>query len=144
MLGPEGSITKLQSATRTNSFATYSEYAQLINDQSQRQLTLRGLFAFKPQVPVPLEEVESAKEIVKRFVLGRSFAHALAARGSVHEQRGDFAAARAVAEQRSRKVVRAMRKIAPRDRLLRVNQRDKMLGRIAAVANHAPIVQIGQ
>lgn len=63
-------ITKLQQATRTNSFATYSEYAQLINDQSQRQMTLRGLFAFKPQVPVPLEEVEPAKEIVKRFSTG--------------------------------------------------------------------------
>lgn len=63
-------ITKLQSATRNNSFATYSEYAQLINDQNERHLTLRGLFTFKPQQPVPLEEVEPASEIVKRFSTG--------------------------------------------------------------------------
>ncbi|HQR41703.1 MAG TPA: glutamate synthase-related protein, partial [Gemmatales bacterium] len=63
-------VTKLQQATRTNSFATYEEYAKLINQQNERHLTLRGLFAFKPQQPVPLEEVEPAKEIVKRFSTG--------------------------------------------------------------------------
>ncbi len=65
------SIAKLQNATRTNNFATYKEYARLINDQGQRMKTLRGLFEFKPTgAPVPLAEVESAKEIVKRFVTG--------------------------------------------------------------------------
>jgi glutamate synthase (NADPH/NADH) large chain len=63
-------VTKLQQATRTNSFATYEEYAKLINEQNERHLTLRGLFAFKPQQPVPLEEVEPAKDIVKRFATG--------------------------------------------------------------------------
>ena len=64
-------IAKLQNATRTNNFATYKEYARLINDQGQRMKTLRGLFAIKPAgAPVPLEEVEQAKEIVKRFVTG--------------------------------------------------------------------------
>jgi glutamate synthase (NADPH/NADH) large chain len=65
------SIAKLQHATRAKSYATYKEYAQLINDQSQRMLTLRGLFAFRPAGPaVPLEEVEPAAEIVKRFATG--------------------------------------------------------------------------
>ena len=65
------SIAKLQHATRTGKFDTYKEYAKLINDQTKRHLTLRGLFEFKPTgTPVPLEEVESAKEIVKRFVTG--------------------------------------------------------------------------
>jgi len=65
------SIAKLQNATRTNNFATYKEYAKLINDQGQRMKTLRGLFDIKPAgAPVPLTEVESAKEIVKRFVTG--------------------------------------------------------------------------
>ncbi len=64
-------IAKLQNATRTNNFATYKEYAKLINDQGQRMKTLRGLFEIKPAgAPVPLEEVEPAKEIVKRFVTG--------------------------------------------------------------------------
>ena len=65
------SIAKLQHATRTNNFQTYKEYARLINDQSQRLMTLRGLFEVKPAGPaVPLDEVESAKEIVKRFATG--------------------------------------------------------------------------
>jgi len=64
-------IAKLQSATRTNNFSTYKEYAKLINDQDQRMKTLRGLFEVKPAgAPVPLAEVEPAKEIVKRFVTG--------------------------------------------------------------------------
>ncbi len=64
-------IAKLQHATRTNNTQTYKEYAKLINDQSQHFKTLRGLFELKPAgVPVPLDEVEPAKEIVKRFVTG--------------------------------------------------------------------------
>ncbi len=66
------SIAKLQHATRANNYRTYKEYAQLINDQSKRHLTLRGLFEFKfdPAVSIPLDEVEPAKEIVKRFATG--------------------------------------------------------------------------
>ncbi len=65
------SIAKLQHATRANNFSTFKEYSKLINDQTQRQMTLRGLFEIKPLgEPVPLEEVESAKDIVKRFVTG--------------------------------------------------------------------------
>ncbi|CAG0961510.1 hypothetical protein RHDC4_00719, partial [Rhodocyclaceae bacterium] len=64
-------IAKLQHATRSNSAATYAEYARIINDQSQRHMTLRGLFQLKAAAPaVPLEEVEPAKEIVKRFATG--------------------------------------------------------------------------
>ncbi|MBV9362455.1 MAG: glutamate synthase subunit alpha, partial [Betaproteobacteria bacterium] len=65
------SIAKLQQASRTNSFKTYQEYAALINDQSRRLLTFRGLFDFKfPTAPISLEEVEPAAEIVKRFSTG--------------------------------------------------------------------------
>ncbi len=65
------SVAKLQHATRTNNAATFKEYARLINEQSQRLKTLRGLFQIKPAAtPVPLEEVEAAKEIVKRFATG--------------------------------------------------------------------------
>ena len=65
-------IATLQHATRENSYATYEEYARLINDQSRRHLTLRGLFAFRFDrcTPVPLAEVEPAAEIVKRFSTG--------------------------------------------------------------------------
>ncbi len=65
------SIAKLQHATRSNNFNTYKEYAKLINDQTKRQMTLRGLFEIgSVGAPVALDEVESAKEIVKRFVTG--------------------------------------------------------------------------
>jgi glutamate synthase (NADPH/NADH) large chain len=64
-------IAKLQHATRSGKYDTYQEYARIINDQSKRHMTLRGLFDIKPAgPPVPLEEVESAKEIVKRFATG--------------------------------------------------------------------------
>ena len=65
-------IAKLQHSTRSNKFDTYKEYAQIINDQSKRHMTLRGLFEFKidPSKAIPLEEVEAATEIVKRFATG--------------------------------------------------------------------------
>ncbi|RVT53425.1 glutamate synthase-related protein [Rubrivivax albus] len=65
-------IAKLQHSTRAGKFDTYKEYAQIINDQSRRHMTLRGLFEFKvdPSKAIPLEEVEPASEIVKRFATG--------------------------------------------------------------------------
>jgi glutamate synthase (NADPH/NADH) large chain len=65
------SIAKLQHATRTNSADTYKEYAKLINDQTRRHMTLRGLFEIKSVgAAIPLDKVEPAKEIVKRFATG--------------------------------------------------------------------------
>ncbi len=65
------SIAKLQHAARSNSYRTYKEYAALINDQSRSMKTLRGLFEFRfAGVPVPIEEVEPAAAIVKRFATG--------------------------------------------------------------------------
>jgi glutamate synthase (NADPH/NADH) large chain len=65
-------IAKLQHSTRANSYTTYKDYAQIINDQSRRHMTFRGLFEFRFDQckPVPVEEVEPASEIVKRFSTG--------------------------------------------------------------------------
>ncbi|WP_423679595.1 glutamate synthase-related protein [Undibacterium sp. WLHG33] len=65
-------IAKLQHSTRANNYNSYKEYAQIINDQSKRHMTLRGLFEFKidPSKAISLEQVEPAKEIVKRFATG--------------------------------------------------------------------------
>ena len=65
-------VAKLQHSTRAGNFQTYKEYAQIINDQTRRHMTLRGLFEFRfdPAKAIPLEEVESAAEIVKRFSTG--------------------------------------------------------------------------
>ena len=68
-------IAKLQHSVRHpdgGKFDTYKEYAQIINDQSRRHMTLRGLFEFKvdPAKAIPLDQVEPASEIVKRFATG--------------------------------------------------------------------------
>ncbi len=65
-------IAKLQHASRANNWNTYKEYAQLINDQSRRHMTLRGLFEFRidPSKAISIDEVEPAREIVKRFASG--------------------------------------------------------------------------
>ena len=65
-------VAKLQHAVRAGAAKTFSEYSSIINDQSKRHMTLRGLFELKtdPAQAIPLEEVESASEIVKRFATG--------------------------------------------------------------------------
>jgi glutamate synthase domain-containing protein 2/glutamate synthase domain-containing protein 1/glutamate synthase domain-containing protein 3 len=64
-------IHKLQQAARENSFDVYKEYAQMINDQSERIGTLRGLLEFNYAAqPIPIEEVESVEEITRRFKSG--------------------------------------------------------------------------
>lgn len=63
-------IVKLQHAVIQDNQQLYDEYAEAINNQSRDLMTLRGLFTFVPGQPVPLEEVEPAAEIVKRFYTG--------------------------------------------------------------------------
>jgi len=58
-----GRHRQLQHSTRANSYQTYKEYAQIINDQGRRHMTLRGLFEFRidPKKAIPLDEVEPAR-----------------------------------------------------------------------------------
>jgi glutamate synthase (NADPH/NADH) large chain len=66
-----GNIASLQHAVRGNIPEKYKEFAQTINDQSERMLTIRGLMDLKPaDKPLSLDEVEPASEIVKRFATG--------------------------------------------------------------------------
>src|SRR6201997_2127363 len=70
LLNPH-TISKLQHAVRNDSFKTFQEYTDLIDRQRANLCTLRGLMKLKTSdSPVPLEEVEPAKEIVKRFTTG--------------------------------------------------------------------------
>jgi glutamate synthase (NADPH) large chain len=70
LLNPE-TISKLQQAVRDSSFATFQEYTDLIDKQSRNLATLRSLMQIKTSdKPIPIEEVEPAKEIVKRFTTG--------------------------------------------------------------------------
>src|SRR5437763_790456 len=61
-------IAKLQHSVRAGRFETYEEYARIINDQSQRLMTLRGLFEFvvDPAKSMPIEQVDPASQLVKR------------------------------------------------------------------------------
>jgi glutamate synthase (NADPH/NADH) large chain/glutamate synthase (ferredoxin) len=63
-------IALLQQAVRGGGRETYEEFAAMVNADSARRSTLRGLLRFKEGEPIPLEEVEPASEIVKRFSTG--------------------------------------------------------------------------
>ena len=64
-------VSKLQHAVRQGQFESYREFAEVVDQQNRDLLMLRGMFDFKPaRKPVPLEEVEPAAEIVKRFATG--------------------------------------------------------------------------
>jgi glutamate synthase (NADPH/NADH) large chain len=64
-------VFKLQHAARTEQYEVFKEYTSLVDDQAEQLATLRGLFRFDPgREPIPIEEVEPASEIVKRFATG--------------------------------------------------------------------------
>jgi glutamate synthase (NADPH/NADH) large chain len=68
-------VSALQHAVRGNSYDKYRQYARIINDQTAHLYTIRGLFRIKAadedaRKPVPIEEVEPAKTIVRRFATG--------------------------------------------------------------------------
>lgn len=60
----------LQHSTRTNDYQLFKKYSKLIDDQTQKVLTIRGLMKFRKGNPVPLEEVEPVESIFKRFATG--------------------------------------------------------------------------
>jgi glutamate synthase (NADPH/NADH) large chain len=64
-------VSKLQHAVQQGRYETFEEYAELIDEQNEKFCTLRGLMELKkiPR-PIPMEEVEPASEIVKRFATG--------------------------------------------------------------------------
>ncbi|GAB4007450.1 glutamate synthase large subunit [Nocardioides ultimimeridianus] len=68
-------VFRLQHATRTGRYDIFKQYTKLVDDQSERLMTLRGLFKFKDaaafgRAPIDISEVESVESIVKRFSTG--------------------------------------------------------------------------
>ncbi len=63
-------IHLLQQSTKTSDYGLFKKYSRLVDDQSQKALTLRGLFKFKPGKPIPVEEVEPIESIFRRFATG--------------------------------------------------------------------------
>ena len=98
------SIAKLQHAARSGSYATFKEYSGLINEQSERLLTLRGLFRIKEAAhPVPIEEVESAKDIVRRFATGAMSLGSISHEAHSHARHRDEPHRRQVQHRRRRR-----------------------------------------
>ncbi|MBZ5733385.1 glutamate synthase large subunit [Nocardioides sp. TRM66260-LWL] len=74
LFDPE-TVFRLQHATRAGRYDVFKQYTQRVDEQSERLMTLRGLFTFKDaeatgRQPIPIEEVEPVSEIVKRFSTG--------------------------------------------------------------------------
>ncbi|GBL22077.1 glutamate synthase [NADPH] large chain [Clavibacter sp.] len=71
LFDPE-TVFALQHATRSKRYDIFQRYTKRVDDQSKSLMTLRGLFTFKQGLrkPVPIDEVESVSEIVKRFSTG--------------------------------------------------------------------------
>ncbi|MFI2369593.1 glutamate synthase large subunit [Streptomyces sp. NPDC018833] len=70
LFDPE-TVFRLQHATRTNRYDIFKKYTDRVNEQSERLMTLRGLFGFKSgREPISIDEVEPVSEIVKRFSTG--------------------------------------------------------------------------
>ena len=70
LFNPE-TVFKLQHASRSGQYEIYREYAELVNDQSQKRATLRGLLQFTGAAdPIPIDEVEPVENIYKRFSTG--------------------------------------------------------------------------
>ncbi len=70
LFNPE-TVFRLQHATRNRQMEIFREYTQMVNQQSERLCTLRGLFEFKPdRDPIPIEEVEPVENLFKRFATG--------------------------------------------------------------------------
>ncbi len=69
MFNPD-TIAKLQYSTRISSYEKFKEFSKVMNEEAARRCTLRGLLKFRKGNPIPIEEVEPAKEIIKRFATG--------------------------------------------------------------------------
>lgn len=69
LFNPE-SIHFLQHSTKTNNYQLYKKYADIINDQTKKAATLRGLLDFDNKEPIPINEVEPVEKIFKRFATG--------------------------------------------------------------------------
>lgn len=70
LFDPE-TVFRLQHATRNRRYDIFKKYTGRVNEQSERLMTLRGLFGFKSgREPISIDEVESVSDIVKRFSTG--------------------------------------------------------------------------
>ena len=117
--GRPETVSLLQHAVRGNAREKFSAYSKLLNDQSRQLLTIRGLFRLKTadedgRAPVPLDEVESAVDIVKRFSTGAMSLRLDLARGAYDARHRDEPHRRQVQHRRGRRGERPLQAAAQR------------------------------
>ena len=115
----------------------YQAFAKILNEQSERLLTLRGLFRIKTaedekRKPVPLDEVEPAKDIVKRFATGAMSLRLDLARGAHHARDRDEPDRRQVEHRRRRRGIRPLQAAAER----RFDALGDQAGRLGPLRRH--------
>ena len=113
------SVSTLQHAVRGNSLERYRAFAKILNEQSERLLTLRGLFRIKTaedekRKPIKLDQVEPAKDIVKRFATGAMCVRLDLARGAHHARDRHEPDRRQVQHRRRRRRIRPLQAAAER------------------------------
>ena len=97
-------IALLQHSVRHGGYETYEEFSRLVNEEAVRRATLRGLLQLPAgRTPIPLEEVEPAAEIVKRFSTGAMSLGSLVPRGARDARDRDEPARRQVEHRRGRR-----------------------------------------
>ena len=103
-------IAKLQHAARASSYSTYKEYAQIINDQSQRHMTFRGLFEFRLDhcTPVPIESRARGRDR-EALLDRRDVARLDLDRGAHHARGRDEPHRRQIEHRRRRRRPQALR-----------------------------------
>ena len=125
LFNPE-TVFKLQHATRSGQYEVFKEYSQMVDQQSRKLATLRGLFTLKEgeREPVPIDEVEPVSEIVKRFSTGAMSYGSISIEAHEHARRRHEPPRRQVEHRRGRRGPRAPLRprtaVAPSSRWRRV------------------------
>ena len=105
LFDPE-TVFRLQHSTRTRRYDIFKQYTARVDEQSERLMTLRGLFALQDRAcapPVPLDEVEPVSEIVKRFSTGAMCYGSISPGGARDPRDRDEPARRQVQHRRGRR-----------------------------------------
>ena len=133
LFDPE-TVFRLQHATREGRYDIFKQYTARVDEQSERLMTLRGLFRFKDGVraPVPIDEVEPVSEIVKRFSTGAMSYGSISQRGARDPRDRDEPARRQVEHRRGRRGPRALRPAAQR----RLQALGDQAGRVRPLRRH--------
>ena len=126
-------VHTLQKAVRTGDYGTFKDYTSLVDDQSSRLATLRGLLELRPALrPVPIDEVEPVESIVRRFKTGAMSYGSISGRGPRGAGDRDEPHRRQVQHGRGRRGPGAL----PADGERRLEEQRDQAGRLRPLRRH--------